>query len=283
VGSRLSGFANWNDITVYGYFPYNEAATDLSALPFTIAALDGGEYRGSETTALTDHMVAAPVIKDMSTPNPAGDLRLDFRHLMTAVELLIHRAVGSDYNLPVLKLGSVTFEISGAGGRTFAVSGSYNAKTPMTAPADNITVDATTNKMTIHYPTATNIGYTPLPQTDANYPRRLLVIMPELRQKAVAGFEDARIKMTFHFTDTDGGHYQFDDYAPGVDPSVEFDLSSITNANGSDDNGLLAGYRYAVRATVGTYIRFAIPTTGMPHVNYFTGYTDEDVEDIIDI
>ncbi len=265
-GDRLSGFANWHDIEVYGYYPYDPATTDLAAVPFRIADMDGAEAKGTDATALTDYMVAGTQCKDMFTPNPVGDLPLQFGHMMTAIELVVNRALPEQsgmVHLPVMKLGRATFEIT-EGPRKFVVSGTYNAINPDTTNiAGNITPGQAVTKMTIDYLSSTNITFIRNPSVTP-VPHRLLVIMPELRQNASAGFEDATVKITFDFIDQDGQIVEFDDGKP----TVSFRLSDVANAG--KDNGLLAGYSYAVTASIGYYTHFVAPTGGSPtppHVN----------------
>ncbi|MCL2561429.1 MAG: fimbrillin family protein [Rikenellaceae bacterium] len=265
TGDRLSGFSSWGAIEVYGYYPYNVAVTDFSAIPFRVADLTGtpGEAEGTDATAMTDYMVAGTQTKDMQIPSPAGDLPLQFGHMMTAIEFVVNRSTVSSG--PVLRLGSVTFEISGGSpAREFVVSGTYTAINPdMTNLTNNVTPGDAATSMTISYPSGANI-------TSTGASRRLLVIMPELRQTMGAGgADDATVTMTFRFIDQDGTPYLFEDIAGG-NPSISFALSDITNS-GTSDCGLLAGYSYAVTATIGTYTKFAAPTTGTPtppHVNY---------------
>ncbi len=262
-GDRLSGFRSWGNIEVYGYHPYNPATTNLGAVPFEIAVSNGMEALGTDATALTDHMVAGTQLKDMFTPDPEGDLPLHFKHMMTALAIAINRTGGTQ-QFPELKIGRVTFEITD-GNREFVVSGTYNAIHPdMLAPADNITPGETVKKMTIEYLSSTLIEMIREEQ-GLIVPHRLLVIMPELRHKAGAEFEDATVKITFEFIDQDGNMIELDN----GNPSVSFRLSDVTNV-GTDDKGLLAGYSYAIKAYVGTYTHFTAPVTGSPtppHVN----------------
>jgi hypothetical protein len=202
--------------------------------------------------------------------------------MMTAIDLYINRVVvlNNTSNMPVLRLGSVTFDITG--GREFTISGTYNAIEPdMAVMQNNLTPDQTATQMTITYPNATDINYVNTPSTPL--PARLLVIMPELRHiPATTGFEDATVTMTFSFVDQDGNEYLLED-VPNGKPSITFNLSEITN-NGND-MGLLAGYSYGITATIGTYTHFAAPTTGTPtppHVNY-TPLVDADEDEFIDI
>jgi hypothetical protein len=107
-----------------------------------------------------------------------------------------------------------------------------------------------------------------------------LGIMPELRQDSLLG--DATVTLTFQFLDEDGSHYVFENISGG-DPSVSFKLSDIKNT--SNDNGLLAGYRYQIMGTVGTYTKFIAPTTGTPmppHINDNPLVDDPD-QHIVDI
>jgi hypothetical protein len=267
-GSTLSGFSSWNNIELYGFYPYDPSVTDLSSVPFSIATLNNGVGEGTETTALTDYMVAGTKTKDMNTSS--GELTLEFNHMMTAIELFIGRLTVTS---PVLKLGSVTFEIV-EGDREFIISGTYNAVNPdVTNMQNNINTagSITATKMTITYPSSANIS------TSSATPK-LLVIMPELRQNDTVGNEDATVRMTFSFVDQDGSPYLFEDITSG-EPSVEFKLSDITNS-GTTDLGLLAGYSYGIKATVGTYTHFAAPTSGTPtppHVND-TALVDADNE-----
>jgi hypothetical protein len=283
AGTTLSGFSNWNTIALYGYYPYDPAATDLGAVPFSIATLNGGVGEGSETTALTDYMVAGTRTKDMNTAS--GEVTLQFGHMMTAIELYINRISSittSNPALPILKLGSVTFEIV-TGTRKFVISGTYTAINPdMTDMQNNINPAGrtTATKMTITYPSSPTITYS---SNSALITPRLLVIMPELRQNSMAGNEDATVRLTFSFTDQDGSPYLLENIAGGK-PSVEFNLSAISNS-GTTDKGLLAGYSYGIKATVGTYTHFAAPTTGSPtppHIND-TPITDAAQDEFIDI
>ena len=260
-GPLLSGFTNWNVISVYGYFPYNGAVTNIAAIPFSVATPSAtpGEATTTDVLSQTDYMVAGTATKNMAA-GTGIPVTLQFKHLMTAIELYVSRS-NSSMNIP-MQLAQVTYEITNTtGSRSFGVSGTYTAKNPnMTNMTGNIAAGATATKMTVSYapPTTaaiTNTGY------------RLLIIMPELRQNATAGNEDATLKLTFLFNDNNGNHYVFEDY-PG-DPSVSFTLSSVTNAvdatlNPAGDNGLLAGYTYRVVASIGTYTHFAAPKDGVP-------------------
>lgn len=267
AGTVLSGLSSWGNIELSAYYPYDDAATDLTAIPFSIATLNGAEAVGSEMT-LTDYMVAGTQTKNMTTGTPSGELALEFHHLMTAIDLLIHKT--GNANAPILRLASVTFKIEG--GREFVIAGTYNAINPdMTNMQNNINAAGrtTATQMTFTYPSSPNISTT--------RGARLLLMMPELRQNTDAGNEDATITMTFSLTDQDGSPYLIEGFADG-NPVVTFNLSSITNS-GTTDKGLLAGYSYAVQAIVDTYIRFAAPATGTPtppHVNYVIEDADDD-------
>jgi hypothetical protein len=284
AGTVLSGFSSWNDIELYGYYPYDATATDLTQIPFRIATLNGAVAEGTDATAMTDYMVAGTKTKNMATPSPAGELTLEFGHTMTAIDLYINRVsvTNNSNNMPALKLGSVTFDI--AGGREFIVAGTYNAIDPdMTTMQSNITPGETATQMTITYPQATNINYVAVSAVNP-LPARLLVIMPELRHiPATAGFEDATVTLTFSFVDQDGTEYLLED-VPGGKPTITFKLSDITNS-GTTDMGLLAGYSYGVTATIGTYTHFSAPAGGTPtppHVNY-DPLVDADEDHFIDI
>lgn len=252
-GDRLSGFSYWEEINLYGYYPYNASATNLASIPFRIATPKAGvlgEAEGADSDVFTDYMVAGTATKRMDTNTPPL-VSLTFGHLMTAIELRIKR---SHNNQPILKLGSVTYEIENP--RSFIISGTYKAVNPdMSVLSNNISPVETVNKMTIAYPSHADI-------TNNSTSTRLLMLMPELRQNSTAGFENATVKLTFHFTDQDGEHYIFEN-AQGGDPAISFTLASVTNS-GTTDSGLLAGYSYAVTATLGTYTHFAAPTTGTP-------------------
>jgi len=263
-GMQLAGFANWGNIQVYGYYPYNSAVTDVSDIPFRIATLSGapGEATATDADVSTDYMVSNTGLKNMTTNTPAGNLSLQFRHLMTAIELRINRSNG---NIPMLKLDHVTYTIDS--GRSFIVSGTYTAHNPdLINLSANITPGDAASTLAVSYPSSANIS-------GSSVSTRLLVIMPELRQTTGAGgADDATVTLTFSFTDQDNGaggsHYEFQTF-PGGDPVVSFKLSDITNTG--DDNGLLAGYTYAVTATIATYTQFLAPTTGTPmppHVNF---------------
>lgn len=272
AGDRLSGFSNWGTISVDGYYPYSNTVTDLSEIPFRIAALNGGVAEGTEVTVGTDYMVAATQTKNMIIPDPAGAIPLQFGHLMTAIEFEMNR---SSSGVPLLVLTDVTFRISGgAPARKFTVSGKYDAISPdMGKMTNNITVGDTADTMFITYPSAPK-------WTSSSVVRVLLVMMPEIRKAPTD--DDATITMTFRFNDQDGAHYLFEDIAGG-DPSITFNLSDISNAG--NDDGLLAGWSYAVKATLGYYTKFAAPTTGTPmppHVNY-VGLTDDPNNEFVNI
>jgi len=268
IGPLLAGFLNWGNIKVCGYYPYNAAVTAIDKIPFRIATLtapDSDEATGTDAYVGTDYMVSSTGSKNMSSP---GYVTLQFMHLMTAIDLQVTR---SDGYVPVLRLDTVVYQIDND--RRFIISGTCNAKDPdLTSMANNILRGDSAAKMTISYPSGTNITTT--------VTQRLLIIMPELRQSNPAGVDDATVKLTFRFTDQDGSHYLFDNIAGG-DPSVSFKLSDVSNA-GTADRGLLAGTTYRVTASVGTYTHFAAPTTGVPmspHINDLP-LTDEEKEPI---
>lgn len=256
-GDKLSGFSHWGNINLYGYYPYNASVTDLAQIPFHIATVDGvtGKATGTDADAFTDHMVAGTATKNMGTGG-STDISLRFGHLMTALELIVTR---THANVPALKLGSVIFEIGG--NREFIVSGKYTAVNPtMSVPGtgDNIKeIGNVAKEMTIFYPTATYMTST---SKYATVNTQLLVLMPELKHNSTTGFENATVKLTFHFLDQDDKPYIFEGISGG-NPSISFDLKDVSNSN-TTDLGLLAGYTYAVTATMGTYTHFAAPTTG---------------------
>ncbi len=279
ASDRLSGFSTWGAIEVYGYYPYDADVTDLGAIPFEIAALDGAEAKGTEVTATNDYMVAGTQAKNMAVPT-GTDLPLHFGHMMTSIELIISRILGNEslsQRYPVLTLARVTFEITD-GAREFVVSGTYDATNPDTSVlTNNITAVGKTQKMVIDYPSSPEITYY---SSAANTPPVLLIIMPELRQKAGAGFEDAEVTMTFDFRDQDGEFIELDD-GPAT---LSFRLSEVANAG--NDNGLLAGYSYAITARVGTYTHFLAPTEGTltpPHVNNPGLYDDPEDDQFIEM
>lgn len=253
VGTMLSGFSDWNLITLRGYYPYDASVTDLSAVPFSIAAQGAaGEASAYEDQVSVDYMVAGPQSKDMFS-DPVL-LELEFNHLFTAIDVKLRKA----YVGPALKLVRATFEIGGT--REFGIAGTYNAKNPnMTDLGTNVSVtplgirklDVSYNssKKTFGHNTVFNAGNT-----------SPLIIMPELRQNAVAGNEDATVKITLYFEDTDGNPFVFEDVADdgNGNPVISFALSSVDNtAAGSADRGLLAGCVYSIEVAVGTYVKFS--------------------------
>lgn len=274
TGDRLSGFSFWKDITVYGYHPYNNTITNLSAIPFRIATLNGEVAEGTETMVSDDHMVARPRKRDMDSTHTVG-LPLKFDHIMTAIELYVGRNVAST---PILVLSKVTFEIL-EGNREFTIAGKYNAIDPDTVRSDNnITASEHAKKIVISYPPPT----TSAGKINSSNPYKtiLLAMLPEMRQSENDYSDDATIKITFEFNDQDGGHYALEDFENhNGNPYVTFKLSDVKNTN--DDNGLLAGWSYRVHATLGYYNKFKAPDSGIPHINY--NYEDDADNQFVDI
>lgn len=252
-GTLLSGFASWGEINIYGYYPYNNAVTNLEQVPFRIASNPAaGVSYALDSEAQTDYMVAASKTKNMSDAGTAtSTVPLEFSHLMTAIEFSVRRL---NYNgaLPLIKLDKVVYEISGV--RSFGIAGTYTAKNPdMANMSANLDITESANRLEITYPNSANI-------TSTSYTDRLLVIFPELRLTTGSGRDtdnNATVTLTFHFTDQDGTPYVFEEEGVG-NPSVSFELSEITNSG--NDKGLLAGYTYTIQATVGTYTKFTVPT-----------------------
>lgn len=272
AGDRLSGFSNWGRISVDGYYPYNNAVTDLAEIPFRIASMNGAIAEATDAMVATDFMAAETQTKDMLIPDPAGALPLRFGHVMTAIEFEVNRSISS---VPLLKLDNVTYEISGGSpARKFTVSGTYNAISPdLDNMTNNIAAGDTANTMVISYPSSFDI-------TSLQVKSILLVMMPELRWTSPA--DDATITMTFRFRDQDGEPFLFQEVGGG-NPSITFNLYDITNGN--NDRGLLAGWSYTVKATLGHYTRFVAPTEGTPmppHVNY-TELVDDPNNEFVDI
>lgn len=253
AGDRLSGFSSWGTVTVYGYHPYSNLVADLGVIPFRIASMSGSTAEGTEASVATDYMVAEPRSKDMTASS--GDIPLRFGHVMTAIEFEISRSLSS---VAALKLKDATFRISGGSpAREFTVSGTFSALNPdMADLGASVASGETAAEMIVSYPSAPSIN-------SSSITRMLLVMMPELRQTSAA--DDATVTITFRFTDQDGSLYEFEEFAGG-NPSVTFNLSDVSNAG--NDNGLLAGWSYAVKAVLGGYTKFSAPAAGTPHVNY---------------
>lgn len=251
LGTILSGFASWGNISVVGYYPYDPAMSnvgaDFTAIPFSIGdVVSPGVGSTTAERAAVDYMVAGTKTKDMSTPG--SDVGLAFDHMMTSLSLYWRR----DYQGPQIKLTNVKFEISG-GSRSFGIGGTYNAVNPnMTDPSSNLNV--TDNVTTL------NIAFDQVFTYSNGYRELPLLIMPQLRQTTGAdGADDATVTVTLTFVDAFGSPYRFDNFTG--DPSFSFKLSDITN-QGQTDKGLLTGWNYRLAVNLGAYIRFK----GAPYV-----------------
>lgn len=263
-GLILSGFSSWVYVNLYGYYPYDNTVTDFTNIPFRIAEMTGSDTAEAyEDEVSVDYMVAGPKSKSMSA---SGYLSLQFHHIFTGIDVRLRR----EHTGPDIILAGATFEISG--GQSFGISGKYTAKTLVTTdPGANVhTIDESATELEIYYTSADKI--IKHAQSPTAFQQSPLAVMPELRCKTGnGGADDATVTITLHFTDTDGDPYIFEDKAG--DPVISFLLSSVDNGSGAD-KGLLAGYVYAIQASIGSYVQFS----GGPKIVYQDLVDDEDPE-----
>ena len=254
-GTVLSGFSDWNTITLHGYYPYDANVTNLNSIPFRIAdetSPGSGEAVATEEEVSVDYMVAGTKTKDMSTSAPTDYLTLEFHHLMTAIDINLTKP----YQGPNLLLDRAVLEIGAVGGggggtRSLSINGTYSANNSgIPNLSAELTATTSVKKLTMNYTSTNKI-------VSHNSNRRSpLLIMPELRHNVTPGLEDAEVTITLYFTETNGDPYVFEDIDSdgSGNPQIKFNLSDIANA--ADDDGLLAGKVYLINASVGTYVKF---------------------------
>lgn len=261
-GTYLAGFKSWRNITVMGYFPYNEEVTDVEHIPFSLAQEDTlipGTASTTKDKVISDHMVATTATKDMEETPSGGLVTLNYEHIMTSIDFNIYKT----YQGPQVMLEKIRFEVDGT--REFVINGTYTA-------LNNGTVDVATAYNNDGESVQTlDVEYNfTLPTSSPSVATRPMIIMPPLEHDGTLGFEDATVTMTFFFVDANGDPFDFEDSAD-PQPKLSFNLSAVNNGTTGAPvyGGLRPGYKYTVSAYVGTYVRFE----GLPIVN-----ADEDMD-----